>query len=142
MFVHYECLCGARYKTLKADQDLHLLSIRMSCPRQDCAENIEIASADLESHNWELVDAKSLFGLCMGLGSAAERQCSPSALLKSLQYGVIQDIDLEGIDSDPNRSIINKMMVGIDWGTENSKSVAVYFATSVKGATIYKVVSQ
>jgi len=140
MFVHYKCLeCGVAFKILKADVDLHLLAIRMRCPGPGrCTGRFEVCEA-AQAGNAGIIEAKELFKICSGLGQPKERQCSPQALDDLLVGSVIRSIASEASPSDPNRSIIDSMVVGVDWG-QKERSVMVFFATSNQGATIYKVV--
>ena len=139
MFVFYSCTCGNSYTINKKDEDLHLLSLRMACPNNKCdGEGLEIQNED---HGVRGVhrSASELFALTLGRGTPEERQCSPEALRELLVGGQIKELDVEASSADPNRSLISKMRVGIDFGQEPSKSVMVYFAMSSRGATIYKV---
>jgi hypothetical protein len=140
MFVFYSCTCGIAYTVAKNDEDLHLLSLRMQCPNNKCdGGGLEIQNED---HGVRGVhrSAKELFALCSGRGTPKERQCSPAALEDLLLGARITGIDLEASTADPNRSLINSMVIGTDFGQEESKSVMVYFAMSSRGATIYKVI--
>lgn len=139
MFVYYSCKCGNAYKVNKTDKDLGLLTLRMRCPADySKCSGLEIQDSD----NAEGVHftARELFTLCSGRGTEKERQCSPYALRDLLIGGRINDIQLAVSNSDPNRSIIDTMLIGIDFASEKSRGVAVYFATSTQGATIYKII--
>lgn len=140
MFVFYSCTCGLSYTINKKDEDLHLLALRMRCPNNKCdGDGLEIQNED---HGVRGVhrSAKELFALCSGIGTPEERQCSPESLQELLVGGHIKELELEPSSADPNRSLISRMVVGIDFG-EPSQSVAVYFAMSSRGATIYKVIN-
>ena len=136
MLVFYACPCGAAFKVSKTDEDLHLLSLRMRCPDESCVRGMfEIQDNDDDG---VLITAKELFALCSGRGTPKERQCSPERLRELLVGGHIKELEVEASSADPNRSLVSKMLVGIDFG-DPSKAVVVHFAMSSKGATIYKV---
>lgn len=138
MFVFYACLCGRAYKVSKTDADLHLLALRMRCPNESCTgDGLEIQ--DNNDAGGASSTAKDLFALSSGRGDAKERLCSPADLETLLLGGTISTMGLEPSSADPDRSIIDNMVVGFDLGTEKSRAVMVHFAMSVHGATIYKV---
>lgn len=139
MFAYYSCdSCGMAFQVPKTDENLHLLSLRMRCPDNTCEDKLQICDREKWAGAWVPIDAEALFAACSGVGVPAERKCSPSDL-EMLLGGTIRTMELEPSSADPNRSIISNMVVDLDLGKEESRAVAVYFAMSTHGATIYKV---
>jgi hypothetical protein len=115
------------------DKDLSILSVLMPCPITACYGSVQVVQAAAATP--KVVSAKELFEACLGRGFKEERRCSPESLRKLLIGGVIEEVGLEEVSADEDRSIISTMTVSCD-GLE----MQVFFAMSRLGATIYKVI--
>lgn len=139
MFIFYNCKCGEAFGVPKIDENLHLLSLVMRCPDSSCSDKLRVCDAAKVYKGWKDLSAEDLFAACSGVGLPPEQQCSPVDLEMLLLGGIINAMELESSGSNPKRSIISNMVVGIDPCKEDSRAVKVHFAMSVHGATIYKV---
>lgn len=138
--MYYICqseTCDFACRVLKADPDLELLSLRMRCPR--CPQKINLSNKK-EAESFVCVmrefTAKALYTASMGRGTPEEQLCSPELLSELLKGAIIMSLDLEAA-GDGNRSIVNSMLVALK--EEGTPCRRVFFATSTKGATIFKV---
>lgn len=132
--IYYGCgSCDAMFGVEENDKDLHLLSLRMECP--SCLEDkIQIIRHPTRQFIAQVMSAKLLWQACKGLGLPDARSCSPDSVELLLRSATILAIEVEE-SPDPDRSLLSTITIDPLEGTPKK----VYFGTSTRGATIYKV---
>lgn len=124
--------CEYGYRVPKTDPNRNLLTLTMPCPNKEC-DGGEIEHGDRkEAKKVFTLTAKVLYEACMGMGFPEERLCSPAHLEKLLLGSTILSLDLN--PAGDSRSLIESMTITEDDITQHK----IFFAMSVKGATIYK----
>lgn len=127
--LYYRCeTCQLSYAVDRSDADLHVLTVKMTCPTDECAGTMELVVGQAP-HRFSTISAKDLFAASRGRGLPKEKRCSPEALGPILLGKKIVGMEMEKVGDD--RSVIDSLTV------EGGKTI--HFATSTRGATIYKV---
>lgn len=138
LVIMYFCeSCEFGYTIPKTDANKRLLQLAMPCPNKDCDEGSIEVSARQEVKQLVNLSALVLYEACMGRGFPEEQVCSPEHLEHVLVGATIMNMDLK--PAGTGRSFIESMTVAA--GGEDGPEInhKVYFAMSVKGATIHKI---
>lgn len=127
--VSWRCpACGDTYSVSKKDSDLKLLKDKMPCIGRGCGGSLQ-QSRRPYLHAL-VVKARTLYQACEGLGTPAERKCSPAVVKKLLVGSKIVDVAVTP-SSDKNRAFLTTITL------EGGKTV--HLAPSTKGVTVFKV---
>lgn len=136
--IAYVCpKCATAIVVHVADKDISLLKTSMRCPsecggRQTKSIKQHLKVGFFAKYDVKPMSALSFYQASLGCGSPEEKKCGPTAIRKEIIGEKIVSIHLQK-SPDPNRSLIFSMSLG------NGKTI--HFATSTKGATIYRMTS-
>jgi hypothetical protein len=129
----YSCKkCRCAFVVSGSDENLKLLQPSMRCPNaMSCEGKIRVyATTNMDFKEAIRISALHLYQASMGAGLPKEKKCSPQEVKKLLVGSTIAEVELQNCP-DPKRSIILSL-------TLNNGKV-LHFASSTKGATIFKI---
>jgi hypothetical protein len=132
--------CKEGYEVNPLDPQYSLLTPVMRCPKFSvCGGYLQRRGKKRVNvvKNWKVfpVKAHDLWLATQGFGLVGERKCSPARLLKLMTSRIIAGAELEPAGPGGSmRTIIKTLSIHTDDGIK-----VLHFASSSKGATIYKV---
>lgn|SRR5690349_21535277 len=136
MMLSYRCdVDKVEFRVSKLDPQIHILSVTIDCPI--CRKSLTVSSNSNADDGipvgvaLRILTATELFQASNGLGLPSYEHASFDRVRWCLLESRIIDIDISPIT--PHRVLINSLTI------EGPKKCVLYFGSSTKGATIYRI---
>lgn len=131
MMFNYACDdCLTVYSVNGMDKSINILPVVLECPK--CRKRINVTSKWESRSEVMVMSAEALFRAANGLPLPDVESASEARVSHLLLNGKVVSAKLVPVDQD--RVVIESLTI-----QTNAHSNTLHFATSTKGATIYKV---